>query len=107
VYFVKTNAMATPKKNTEKDQEKFPGYPIYPESEDIYSQAKEETDIDPEFTNQKKAPNEEPDSLNEKEFKDDVSGSDLDVPGAELDDAQEDIGSEDEENNHYSLGDNK
>jgi len=33
-----------------------------------------------------------------------VSGADLDVPGAELDDAQEQIGSEDEENNYYSIG---
>ena len=28
----------------------------------------------------------------------------LDVPGAELDDQQEEIGSEDEENNYYSVG---
>ena len=41
---------------------------------------------------------------NEKNFSDDVSGSDLDVPGSELDDEQENIGSEDEENNYYSLG---
>jgi hypothetical protein len=34
----------------------------------------------------------------------DFSGEDLDVPGAELDDEDEDIGSEDEENNPYSLG---
>ena len=34
----------------------------------------------------------------------DYSGNDLDVPGAELDDEQEKIGSEDEENNSYSLG---
>lgn len=32
--------------------------------------------------------------------------TDLDVPGAELDDEGEDIGSEDEANNSYSLGDN-
>jgi hypothetical protein len=31
-------------------------------------------------------------------------GEDLDVPGAELDDADEVIGEEDEENNYYSLG---
>ncbi|HEY8388469.1 MAG TPA: hypothetical protein VIK74_07685 [Parasegetibacter sp.] len=30
--------------------------------------------------------------------------SDLDVPGAELDDNNEEIGEEDEENNYYSLG---
>jgi len=34
----------------------------------------------------------------------DMAGSDLDVPGAELDDENEAIGSEDEENNPYSLG---
>jgi hypothetical protein len=33
-----------------------------------------------------------------------VTGADLDVPGAMLDDSMEDIGSEDEENNYYSLG---
>ncbi|MEW6469514.1 MAG: hypothetical protein AB1458_11345 [Bacteroidota bacterium] len=36
----------------------------------------------------------------------DFSGSDLDVPGSENDDASEEIGSEDEENNSYSLSDN-
>jgi hypothetical protein len=34
----------------------------------------------------------------------DMAGSDLDVPGSELDDENEAIGSEDEENNPYSLG---
>jgi hypothetical protein len=41
--------------------------------------------------------------LNEND--DDVSGKDLDVPGEEDDDANEEIGEEDEENNEYSLGD--
>ncbi len=36
----------------------------------------------------------------------DMEGKDLIVPGAELDDAQEEIGSEDEENNFYSRSDN-
>ena len=36
-----------------------------------------------------------------------MGGGDLDVPGAELDNADEKIGSEDEENNSYSLGDTK
>ncbi len=35
----------------------------------------------------------------------DFSGDDLDVPGSELDDDQERIGSEDEENNSYSNAD--
>ncbi|AYB35758.1 hypothetical protein D4L85_29315 [Chryseolinea soli] len=34
----------------------------------------------------------------------DFSGEDLDIPGVEDDDASERIGSEDEENNSYSLG---
>ena len=34
----------------------------------------------------------------------DFAGDDLDIPGSDLDDAQEEIGSEDEENKHYSLG---
>jgi hypothetical protein len=34
----------------------------------------------------------------------DMAGEDLDIPGAELDDENEAIGSEDEENNSYSLG---
>ncbi|MCL6261014.1 hypothetical protein M3O96_18060 [Aquiflexum sp. TKW24L] len=34
----------------------------------------------------------------------DFAGEDLDIPGRELDDAQELTGNEDEENNHYSLG---
>ena len=42
--------------------------------------------------------------LNEEGFKKNISGSDLDVPGAELDDDAESIGEEDEENNDYSLG---
>ena len=42
--------------------------------------------------------------LNEKTSSNAGSGSDLDVPGSEEDDANEDIGEEDEENNPYSLG---
>lgn len=34
----------------------------------------------------------------------DFTGNELDVPGAEQDDAMENVGSEDEENNFYSLG---
>lgn len=44
----------------------------------------------------------EGDRLNEKV---NYSGSDLDVPGSENDDANERIGEEDEENNSYSLRD--
>jgi AAA ATPase containing von Willebrand factor type A (vWA) domain len=43
--------------------------------------------------------------LNEEGFGEDVSGDDLDVPGTEADDANEEIGEEDEENNVYSASD--
>ena len=43
--------------------------------------------------------------LNENSTAFDVSGKDLDIPGAEDDDANEEIGEEDEENNIYSLPD--
>ncbi|MCP9749375.1 hypothetical protein [Ferruginibacter sp. HRS2-29] len=41
--------------------------------------------------------------LNEKTSANSKSGDDLDVPGSGDDDADEDIGEEDEENNSYSL----
>lgn len=44
--------------------------------------------------------------LNEKQGEIDSTGADLDVPGSELDDANEAIGEEDEENNYYSQSDN-
>jgi len=81
----------------------LPGYLAYPESEDVYAQGKEESEIDPEQIILDKE-NEEYGKNNQKEFTEDVSGDDLDVPGSELDDDQEEIGSEDEENNYYSLG---
>lgn len=43
--------------------------------------------------------------LNELSMADDISGEDLDVPGAEDDDDNEIIGKEDEENNAYSNAD--
>lgn len=88
----------------EAENEQFPGYPHYPPSEDIYNQGKIETAIDPNDLSKKKAPNEEVNTRNEKDFNEDMSGADLDVPGSELDDAMEKVGSEDEENNYYSIG---
>ncbi|MEO5684750.1 MAG: hypothetical protein ABIQ88_19065 [Chitinophagaceae bacterium] len=43
--------------------------------------------------------------LNEKGIRQDRSGEDLDIPGSEADDDNEDIGEEDEENNIYSQRD--
>ena len=35
---------------------------------------------------------------------DDISGSDLDIPGTEIENKREDIGDEDKENSYYRLG---
>jgi hypothetical protein len=90
-------------KKTEEDPV---GYPTYLEGDDIYKKYKEEKDINPENISENKDINEvdNTDPNNEKKFGDDSLGNDLDVPGSELDDAQEKVGSEDEENNYYSLG---
>lgn len=78
-------------------------YPYYGESEDIYTQSKEEQDIDPENCSKNKSPNESQNRQSSKASSNSF-GSDLDVPGSELDDEEESIGNEDEENNYYSLG---
>ncbi len=89
----------------EQRDDDLPGYPEYSEDEDIYLKGKEESDIDPEDVLGRKK------ILSYSKFfsddiEDDESGSELDVPGSELDDDLEIIGSEDEENNYYSQSDN-
>jgi hypothetical protein len=88
------------------DKDKLPESLNYPPSEDIYNKGHKEGDINPADISKKKIPveinNER--ELNEKNFEEDMSGADLDIPGSELDDKQEEIGSEDEENNYYSIG---
>lgn len=89
------------KNNPEND---FPGYPITPESEDIYRQEIKESNISVDDLSRNKTKNQKTGIENKKGFEDDMSGDDLDVPGSELDDQQESIGNEDEENNYYSIG---
>lgn len=94
------------RKPGKKEKNSIPDSLLYPPSEDIYTQFKKESDIDPENISKNKVPVEINNvaELNQKNFDEDVSGADLDVPGSELDDNLEDIGIEDEENNHYSIG---
>ncbi|MFA6359152.1 MAG: hypothetical protein WCX14_00385 [Dysgonamonadaceae bacterium] len=102
----KNNILKSSEKRIENKKEKdLLGYPLYPDSEDIYKKAKEETDLNPEDTSKTKASN-STNALRRKELDTDteLSGEDLDIPGSELDDAEETIGNEDEENNYYSLG---
>jgi len=86
-----------------KKKNSFEGYPIYPESEDIYRNFKEEEEINPEDTSKIKEQN-STNALRRQNLNEETGKNDLDIPGSELDDSQEDIGSEDEENNYYSLG---
>ena len=78
------------------------GYPIYPPDEDIYSKFQKEKNITPEDISKTKDSQKE--EIIEVDTTKNISNSNLDVPGSELDDTQENIGSEDEENNYYSLG---
>lgn len=87
--------------NTEENANQ--GYPLYPSSEDIYEKFQEEEDISPEDISKTKKLN-STNALRRKDLDNENRGNDLDIPGSELDDLQEDIGSEDEENNYYSLG---
>ena len=93
----------------EEEENNLPGYPAYPSSEDIYSNYLEEKDINPEDISKTKefVKKHSGRTSHGNEFFDDVPGSDLDIPGSELDDNMEFIGSEDEENNYYSLGDDE
>jgi hypothetical protein len=90
-----------------ENRDNLKGYPLYPVSEDIYSQNQEEENIDPEDVSKvKESPEEDnPGTGNEDDSNIDIYGGDLDIPGSELDDEQENVGNEDEENNYYSIGD--
>jgi len=82
------------------------GYPQYPEGEDIYGKFQKDRKIDPEDPSSIKDlfDNHKTGKFNRKDFDDDLTGDDLDIPGSELDDDTELAGNEDEENNYYSLG---
>jgi hypothetical protein len=88
-------------KSTEIETE-FPGYPLYPASEDIYNN-EEKVEL-PESEETPVSKKTEDGEWNEKGLEEDLTGDDLDVPGSELDDENEETGNEDEENNYYSLG---
>ncbi|NOU48066.1 MAG: hypothetical protein HOO86_13540 [Bacteroidales bacterium] len=100
----KTKHAGQSESNNKKDN--LSGYPSYPASEDIYNIYEEATEINPEDISKVKERNEMNEEAMEKEIdlNAGLSEFDLDVPGAELDDTMENIGSEDEENNYYSIG---
>ena len=87
----------------------FKGYPIYPAGEDIYVKFQKEVGEEPlDVSEIKEATDgDKIETGNRKDYYEDMPGYELDVPGAELDDIQENIGNEDDENNYYSLGNDK
>ncbi len=97
----KLNLSESQEDNNKKNN--LQGYPIYPDNEDIYKIFKEEEEINPEDISKTKVPD-STNALRRKNLGNEIGENDLDIPGSELDDIQEDIGSEDEENNYYSLG---
>jgi hypothetical protein len=88
--------------SNKKDKQKLTDSLIYPASEDIYRKFHKESEIDPEDISKNKATVEVNNGreLNEKDFEEDMSGGDLDIPDSEI----ENKGIEDEENSHYSIG---
>ena len=80
----------------------------YPPQEDIYNNEDKLENINPDSINTENAIDQKEGEWNENTFnidKENQPGNDLDIPGSELDDEQENIGSEDEENNYYSESD--
>ena len=94
------------KNEEDHENDNLQGYPAYPPGEDIYGKCHKDRTINPEDPSGLNATAEKyrTSTKNEKDFDEDLTGGDLDVPGSELDDDLEAIGSEDEENNYYSLG---
>lgn len=119
-------------KDQQSDKD-FPGYPHYPAKEDITQPSnnngevhidagktdKQDTSLDGDLdivmgTEADVTPEEQEllastEGYNRVDGRDDddelLNEDDLDIPGADADDANEAIGEEDEENNYYSLGD--
>jgi hypothetical protein len=83
-----SNVTATEKKLLRKSA----GHQPTDETKDFEEMALDDKDNDGEL-------------LNEKGIRQDRSGEDLDIPGTDLDDDDENIGEEDEENNTYSQRD--
>jgi len=77
-------------KKADPDDAKFP-LPVYKKEDDIYNKEEE-------------VPLDDLDSVEKSSSATKNIDDGLDIPGSELDDADEAIGEEDEENNYYSLG---
>lgn len=92
--------------NAKQDEAQDVASDITPQEEELLDNAgTNSTDNEDLQRTQLDSMDEEGVLLNEGSSATNIAGGDLDVPGSELDDADEAIGEEDEENNSYSLGD--
>lgn len=95
--------MSNPK-DLKEEKISLEGYPSFPAKDDIYNEYHKENIVDIDETSKGNRDVGTLENPNEFGFQDIISDSDLDIPGSELDNQQEEIGSEDEENNYYSIG---
>ena len=91
------------KRSSKKEINTFPRYPLHTVSEDNDTNYSEE-DLHPEIITLSKVHAVESGKINEKDGKNDMIGSDVDLSGSVLSNEQENYGNEDEENNYCSLG---
>lgn len=97
------NSNQSLQKGVNKEAKEPEGYPLYPETEDIYSKFKKEKRIETEHESKLKV-KEFVGSGNDKDYIDDITWSELDIPEIESVDVGDVPDIDDEENDYFSLG---
>lgn len=87
-------------------QDEFPGYPVYQACDDIYMRGSKIRNMNPEDINSYKYlyAADLGKNIHKEKLNNDERIENLDVPGVDLDEGDENVGNEDEENNYYSIG---
>ena len=96
--------MGNEKKLSKAEEKGFPGYTVYPASEDIYNIFKKDPAVNPDDNSIIKPEHKKKGEWNEKDYSNELTGDDLDIPGNEINEDINDAGIEDEENDYFSLG---
>jgi hypothetical protein len=82
----------------------YMGYPTFPFEQNVAQKLQEEINVASLNAMSFQGLDKNLKKLNEQNQSGDCNGNDMDIPETELDNTDEAMGSEDEENNHYSLG---
>lgn len=87
---------------TEDTKDPLPGYPLYPASQDIYSQCKEETEINPEELEYIKNSdiNHSFENENSVDYDGYITRNELNLPDSEIDEVQADNEANNVEDNY-------